>query len=371
MPSGRRTGGSMMRPAGKEAQGDGFGGVVPAWDGRAMEATDAGRAGYRRPPLRCGAAGPCKPEAVAAPPCKADARAARLGLAAAALWLAAALCIWPGASSCGGEAAPAQDAEAKGEEAKGKGKDAARAAEGTECRPRMEKGGKPDGQRGQAKENGSGREGRGGGEGNGAAELSAAEMENAIEEIRAGQSRLRTLAARIETREYDSLAEETVVRKGTLAVKFPDRIRRDFTEPKKYSWILSGWTLYEYLPDLKEAYRTDFAKGNKAAAVLAAALSMDLKGLREHFSMRAFRTGDGTLVIRMVPVRPEWAKSIAWARVEIPAGGIFMRRMEIAMRSGDGVTDIYSDIVPDGRVEDGAFDFVPQPGVRVIERKVE
>ncbi|MCX7803820.1 MAG: outer-membrane lipoprotein carrier protein LolA [Planctomycetota bacterium] len=214
-------------------------------------------------------------------------------------------------------------------------------------------------------------EGTTGGGAKEAGELSAAGTEEVIGEIRAAQGRLKTLTARIETREYDALAEETIVRKGTLAVKFPDRVRRDFSEPKKYSWILNGRILYEYLPDLKEAYRTDFGKGNKAASVLAAALSMDLNGLKEHFSMKAFRTSDGAIEIRMAPVRPEWAKTIAMARVEIPAGGVFMRRMEIEMRSGDRVTDIYSDIVPDGKVEDNAFDFVAPAGVKVIERKVE
>jgi outer membrane lipoprotein-sorting protein len=169
---------------------------------------------------------------------------------------------------------------------------------------------------------------------------------------------------------------------GVLLLDRSGRVLRKFTKPDEKIWLLNGAQLSEYVPKLRrEVAVKDFSKAPKVLDLLQAAVTVDVRQLKQYFLAHVFQGPAGAAkdaqYCRLVLVKnPECKQPLPYRRIEaqISAKGLLFREIEYIPDQGDSVIERYSDIEAVEKPKDEEFtrhipadaprkvDFVEAPG---------
>ena len=163
----------------------------------------------------------------------------------------------------------------------------------------------------------------------------------------------------IQTR-YDEDGEQLEVARGDCRIKRPGRFRWVYSGPYPQVIVSDGVTLWIHDQDLEQITRSAVATGGSGSPAALLGRETDVAA---HY--------------RVTPLEPRDARS--WFRLEAKAPGSDFAAIELAfadneiraMRLTDNLGQVtvleFTDVVRNGVIADSVFDFMPPPGVDVIE----
>src|ERR1700693_75819 len=157
--------------------------------------------------------------------------------------------------------------------------------------------------------------------------------------------------------------------KGGL--KKPGKMRWEYRSPREKLFVSDGRDAWFYVPDDRQARKTEARKLDDIRSPLAfllgkSKLEKELQGLSLAPDVAPLSAGD--VVLRGVP--QALADRISEILVEVTPEHRIMR---IVMNEGDGsVTEYrFSDQRENQTIPDGRFDFKPPPGTETVEGELE
>ncbi len=153
---------------------------------------------------------------------------------------------------------------------------------------------------------------------------------------------------------------------GEVAFKKPGRMRWDYTQPDKSTYVTDGGVLWLYEPDDRQAFKQDL-KGSQLPAALAfltgkgkLASEFDIA-----FADKSGRGGPGDYVLALSPKAAEaQVKTIVFV---VDPRTFDVRESVITDGQGNVNDIVFADIRVNTKVPDTQFKFSPPAGVRVID----
>jgi outer membrane lipoprotein carrier protein len=154
---------------------------------------------------------------------------------------------------------------------------------------------------------------------------------------------------------------------GTLWLKKPGKMRWEYRSPREKVFLSDGTTAWFYVPEDRQVRRTPAKKLEDIRSPLAfllgkAKLEKELRGLSFAPDLTPVEAGD--VILRGVPVGME--DRINEIRIEVTPDH---RIVGIVIEEEDGASTEYrfSDQKEDVAVADAKFQFIPPPGIEVVE----
>lgn len=146
---------------------------------------------------------------------------------------------------------------------------------------------------------------------------------------------------------------------GDCAIARPGRFRWRYREPYEQLIVSDGATLWIYDPDLEQV--TESAMGEGASGSPAALLGRETD-VAAHYAISVLGSRDGEDWFRL---EPRDIKS-DFTAIEISFGDGEVRGMRLTDNLGQVTALQFSDVVRNGSVDAGWFDFTPPAGVDVV-----
>jgi hypothetical protein len=195
----------------------------------------------------------------------------------------------------------------------------------------------------------------------GEALLESADAEKVLAELSVRFKANPYLKAKMISKVDDLMGERT--EEGELLLDRNGRVLRKFTKPDQKIWLLNAGQLSEYVPKLrKEVAVKDFSKAPKKLELVQAAVTMDIRPLKQFFVVSVFRGPVGAETaaqqIRLVLTKnPECKEPLPYKRIEasIAATALLFREIQYIPDQGDTVTEWYSDVQKIEKPTDDAF----------------
>lgn len=157
------------------------------------------------------------------------------------------------------------------------------------------------------------------------------------------------------------------VESGTLWLKKPRKMRWEYRSPKEKLFISDGKTVWFYLPAERQLRKTQLRKLEDLRSPLAfllgkTKLENELRGLSKVVDQPALSPGN--LLLRGVP--QAMADRVSEVQLEITPRNQIVR---IVLMEADGATTEFrfADLKENVDLSDQRFEFIPPPGVEVVE----
>jgi outer membrane lipoprotein carrier protein len=154
---------------------------------------------------------------------------------------------------------------------------------------------------------------------------------------------------------------------GTLWLKKPRKMRWEYRSPKEKLFVSNGKIVWFYLPDERQARKTELKRLEDLRSPLAfllgkTKLENELQGLSKVVDQAPM--GAGNTLLRGVP--QAMAERVSEVQLEISPSDQIVR---ILMMAADGaVTEFrFADLKENVNLKDGRFEFTPPPGVETVE----
>jgi len=154
---------------------------------------------------------------------------------------------------------------------------------------------------------------------------------------------------------------------GTLWLKKPRKMRWEYRSPKEKLFLSDGKAVWFYLPEERQLRKSDLKKLDDLRSPLAfllgkTKLANELQGLSKTNGDLPLEAGN--VVLRGVP--KALAETISEVKLEITPRFQIVR---ITLMGVDGATTEFrfSDLREDVPVADSRFNFVPPPGIEIVE----
>lgn len=187
------------------------------------------------------------------------------------------------------------------------------------------------------------------------------EGEEALEQIAAPFSALRTFQADfVQTQRWIGM-DETVQYKGVLSIARPNRFRIEYTDPKGHLQVSDGTQVWTYVPEngqvLLLPLRDEQSRGDFLTRILEE-------------SQPAPRLERGTLdgkPVRILSLTPPEGLELDHVRLWTEEGSSAILQYELTERGGNQTTYRLEKIRENPELDERLFHFEPPPGVPVVE----
>jgi len=185
--------------------------------------------------------------------------------------------------------------------------------------------------------------------------VAAAEVETLVNWL----DGLATLRAEFSQTRYDEYGAELERARGHCLVKRPGRFRWDYVEPYLQTLVTDGRTLWIHDQDLEQVTvnTLDAQATDSPAALLGAEFQV-----LDRYTVGPLEIGDGLDWFLLTPRAAGEFKS-----VEVALRDGTLAAMKLVDNLGQTTRIDFSQVVRNGAVDDAPFQFVPPPGVDVIE----
>jgi outer membrane lipoprotein carrier protein len=157
------------------------------------------------------------------------------------------------------------------------------------------------------------------------------------------------------------------VESGTLWLKKPRKMRWEYRSPKEKLFISDGKMVWFYLPEERQARKTELKRLEDLRSPLAfllgkSKLENELRGLSKVVDQAPM--GAGNTLLRGVP--QALAERVSEVQLEITPSNQIVR---ILLMEADGATTEFrfAGLKENVSLSDGRFEFTPPPGVETVE----
>lgn len=150
--------------------------------------------------------------------------------------------------------------------------------------------------------------------------------------------------------------------RGEVSFAKPGRMRWSYESPEPSLVVTDGEVLWLYDPEAREAQRLHAGQGFLSGAALQFLLGEG--DMTRDFSVRALECGPDQARLSLVP-----RKEAPYERLEltVDARSGAVRETAVFDLVGNVTRVVFSDVRLDPGLADEAFQFVPPPGVKVVE----
>jgi outer membrane lipoprotein carrier protein len=151
-----------------------------------------------------------------------------------------------------------------------------------------------------------------------------------------------------------------VVERGELSIKRPGRMRWEYRQPEKKTFVADGKSFYFYVPADKQVIVRAQAKDKSLPALL---LSGQADLLAEFDVSLESDTSAGFRRLKLVPRKSD--PEVEWVTLDVDAGDR-IRAIAMADVQGNRSRFEFQDIRENVGLKDGLFNFRVPPGVEVV-----
>jgi outer membrane lipoprotein-sorting protein len=201
------------------------------------------------------------------------------------------------------------------------------------------------------------------------ARLEGDERAQALARLQESQQSLTTLRATVVQRKRHPLLKAEAVRRGTLLLERPDRLRWEVRGPDPMTLVADGPSLLLYRPDRREAERRDLRDdlaGRAAMGFLVGTMRFDLAEMEKRFEVAVHRDPVG-LRLTLTP-RSRWlAQALAAVEISQREGDPIPRRFVMTGPRGERTETVLDDLEVNPRLPQDAFTLRLGPEVRVVD----
>jgi outer membrane lipoprotein carrier protein len=173
------------------------------------------------------------------------------------------------------------------------------------------------------------------------------------------QAAAKDLVARFVQTYRSGMLRRTLVERGKVEVKRPGRMRWEYEEPEKKTFVSDGQRFYFYVPADKQVVIRDQEKARSLPALLLSGRS----GLLAEFEIELEPGPPGRSRLRLTPRNPD--PEIARAALEVD-GEHRIRVIEVEDAQGNRSVFAFDDIRENVGLPDAVFRFEIPRGVEVI-----
>jgi outer membrane lipoprotein carrier protein len=167
------------------------------------------------------------------------------------------------------------------------------------------------------------------------------------------------LTARFVQTYRSGLIGREVVERGVVSIKQPGRMRWEYREPEKKTFVSDGKTFYFYVPADRQVIVRDQAGDRGVPALLLSGHG----NLLEQFEAAVETAPTGLMRLRLVPRKPD--PEIEKILVDVDAASR-IRAIHVFDVQGSLSRFEFDDIRENVGLKDRLFRFVPPPGVEVV-----
>jgi outer membrane lipoprotein carrier protein len=199
----------------------------------------------------------------------------------------------------------------------------------------------------------------------GAAQPPSAPAENLARRIQARYDTVRDFSASFEQRYVGGALRKQTVERGTVQVKKPGRMRWDYVEPERKSFVADGRRLYAHVPADRQVVISAIPAEDQASTPI---LFLAGKGnLVRDFSVTTTTVEGapaGTLAIRLTPKRRE--REYEWLALVVDDKTMAIRMLVAGDSQGGTSSFTFTDLRENVGLGDAPFTFKIPRGTDVI-----
>jgi outer membrane lipoprotein carrier protein len=171
---------------------------------------------------------------------------------------------------------------------------------------------------------------------------------------------LDTLRAEFTQERYDEYGAPLETARGTVQIARPGRFRWDYTEPAVQTLVTDGTTLWIYDADLAQVTVSPLTAGG--AGTPAELLGAEF-AVRDRYAVARLPDAAGLAWYELTPRDP----GSEFQAVRLALAGGELAAMRLADNLGQTTLVRFTALTRNGVVPAENFDFVPPPGVDVVE----
>lgn len=181
-----------------------------------------------------------------------------------------------------------------------------------------------------------------------------------IDDLKARQAQVRTITARFTQEKHSRLLSKPIRSSGTFMYRQPDRIRWEYTGGINMLVLYTGKELWIYYPELREAEQI------RGMPQYTSLMHFDIGRMSRDYEITVSREMEVTRLV----FEPKRKGPVGLIEMEFSEGASFPRGLRLTDSHGEITHLIFKEIVLNGEIGDGLFNFVPDSTVRVRERTV-
>jgi outer membrane lipoprotein carrier protein len=193
----------------------------------------------------------------------------------------------------------------------------------------------------------------------GAAAVSADTAEDWARRVEERHRKATDLTAHFTQSYRSGLIGREIVETGTLALKPPGRMRWEYRDPEKKTFVSDGKTFYFYVPADRQVIVRPTADQRSLPALLLSGQGEILS----HFKVSLEPSADDSIRLRLVPRKADAEIEHA---VLVIDGRAVIRSLEIADAQGNRSRFEFKNLRENQGLPDETFRFEPPKGVEVI-----
>lgn len=157
--------------------------------------------------------------------------------------------------------------------------------------------------------------------------------------------------------------DETSSGNGNLYIKRPGRMRWNYLKPSRQEIYIDNNTVTLYSPALEQVIISDMSE--RASSLVPLRLLLGKATLNDEFEVEVLSKGTS----RLFTLTPKQHTLDEIEKIELTAEGVLIKSILMYLKNGNMTGLYFSDFKWNKGISDQVFEFIPEPGLEIIDQR--